>query len=40
MVNRKGEGGSSDRFPLLRLITADGDSSHETEDDFFLAEKL
>ena len=30
MANRRGKGGSSDRFPLLgSKITADGDSGHE-----------
>ena len=31
MANRRGKGGSRDKFPLLRMkkITADGDCSHE-----------
>ena len=41
MANRKGKGGSSDRFPLLGLkITADSDCSHEIRRQLLLGRKV
>ena len=40
MANRRGKGGSSDRFPLLgSKITADGDCSHEIKRQLLLGRK-
>ena len=40
MANRRGKGGSSERFPLLGfVITADGDYSHEMKRRLLLGRK-
>ena len=39
MADRRGKGGSSDRFPLVSKLTVDGDCSHEIRRRLFLGRK-